>query len=280
MSAFPNQHLPSVINSFVEPNTLDCMSGFLREESSATKTCFSSNFPDACFQEIISGQYAQNHVATTLNEVNLDVPFTFPVIPFAIANQEIDSTTIPMLLELEQRDYDHQITGEVSASENKRKKVETKVEREKKREKKHKNIRGLQQAKESRLKPDIKNKKKVPEKVETDNYAHVRARRGEATDKHSLAERVRREKISVRMKLLQSLVPGCDKEFSSLEKAWPLSFVESSSTGQFKAFTAATPAPTSSLLHQTDAQQRLNITTRDKAICYGKRHIRTSSSLA
>lgn len=64
------------------------------------------------------------------------------------------------------------------------------VEREKKREKKHKNIRGLQQAKESRLKPDIKNKKKVPEKVETDNYAHVRARRGEATDKHSLAERV------------------------------------------------------------------------------------------
>ncbi|KAK6241795.1 hypothetical protein SCA6_007184 [Theobroma cacao] len=303
MSAFPNQHLPSVINSFVEPNTLDCMSGFLREESSATKTCFSSNFPDACFQEIISGQYAQNHVATTLNEVNLDVPFTFPVIPFAIANQEIDSTTIPMLLELEQRGYDHQITGEVSASENKRKKVETKVEREKKREKKHKNIRGLQQAKESRLKPDIKNKKKVPEKVETDNYAHVRARRGEATDKHSLAERVRREKISVRMKLLQSLVPGCDKltgktqmldeiiryvqclqhqveEFSSLEKAWPLSFVESSSTGQFKAFTAATPAPTSSLLHQTDAQQRLNITTRDKAICYGKRHIRTSSSLA
>ncbi|EOX99664.1 Basic helix-loop-helix (bHLH) DNA-binding superfamily protein [Theobroma cacao] len=310
MSAFPNQHLPSVINSFVEPNTLDCMSGFLREESSATKTCFSSNFPDACFQEIISGQYAQNHVATTLNEVNLDVPFTFPVIPFAIANQEIDSTTIPMLLELEQRGDDHQITGEVSASENKRKKVETKVEREKKREKKHKNIRGLQQAKESRLKPDIKNKKKVPEKVETDNYAHVRARRGEATDKHSLAERVRREKISVRMKLLQSLVPGCDKltgktqmldeiiryvqclqhqvefisteaeEFSSLEKAWPLSFVESSSTGQFKAFTAATPAPTSSLLHQTDAQQRLNITTRDKAICYGKRHIRTSSSLA
>ncbi|KAK4837043.1 hypothetical protein QYF36_002361 [Acer negundo] len=40
---------------------------------------------------------------------------------------------------------------------------------------------------------------------------HVRARRGQATDSHSLAERVRRQKISVRMKLLQSLVPGCDK---------------------------------------------------------------------
>lgn len=42
-------------------------------------------------------------------------------------------------------------------------------------------------------------------------YIHVRARRGQATDSHSLAERVRREKISERMKLLQALVPGCDK---------------------------------------------------------------------
>lgn len=43
------------------------------------------------------------------------------------------------------------------------------------------------------------------------DYIHVRARRGQATDSHSLAERVRREKISERMKLLQDLVPGCDK---------------------------------------------------------------------
>ncbi|XP_019437190.1 PREDICTED: transcription factor bHLH75-like isoform X3 [Lupinus angustifolius] len=42
-------------------------------------------------------------------------------------------------------------------------------------------------------------------------YIHVRARRGEATDSHSLAERIRREKISERMKMLQLLVPGCDK---------------------------------------------------------------------
>ncbi|KAG0453711.1 hypothetical protein HPP92_025015 [Vanilla planifolia] len=42
-------------------------------------------------------------------------------------------------------------------------------------------------------------------------YIHVRARRGQATDSHSLAERVRREKISERMKMLQGLVPGCDK---------------------------------------------------------------------
>ncbi|XAR48780.1 hypothetical protein NMG60_11031713 [Bertholletia excelsa] len=43
------------------------------------------------------------------------------------------------------------------------------------------------------------------------DYIHVRARRGQATDAHSLAERVRREKISQRMKFLQDLVPGCNK---------------------------------------------------------------------
>ncbi|CAN8238969.1 unnamed protein product [Cochlearia groenlandica] len=44
-----------------------------------------------------------------------------------------------------------------------------------------------------------------------DGYIHVRARRGQATNSHSLAERVRREKISERMKFLQDLVPGCNK---------------------------------------------------------------------
>ncbi|MCD9640620.1 hypothetical protein HAX54_026026, partial [Datura stramonium] len=43
------------------------------------------------------------------------------------------------------------------------------------------------------------------------DYIHVRARRGQATDAHSLAERVRREKIGERMKFLQDLVPGCNK---------------------------------------------------------------------
>ncbi|KAB5551834.1 hypothetical protein DKX38_009145 [Salix brachista] len=44
-------------------------------------------------------------------------------------------------------------------------------------------------------------------------YVHVRARRGQATDSHSLAERARREKINQRMKLLQELVPGCNKDY-------------------------------------------------------------------
>nr|XP_043633890.1 transcription factor HBI1-like isoform X2 [Erigeron canadensis]XP_043633891.1 transcription factor HBI1-like isoform X2 [Erigeron canadensis] len=46
--------------------------------------------------------------------------------------------------------------------------------------------------------------------VKTD-YIHVRARRGEATDSHSLAERKRREIIKKKMQFLQDLVPGCKK---------------------------------------------------------------------
>nr|WIE96090.1 basic helix-loop-helix transcription factor [Loropetalum chinense var. rubrum] len=47
--------------------------------------------------------------------------------------------------------------------------------------------------------------------VQKPDYIHVRARRGQATDSHSLAERARREKISKKMKSLQDLVPGCNK---------------------------------------------------------------------
>ncbi|ESW08160.1 hypothetical protein PHAVU_009G023500 [Phaseolus vulgaris] len=62
---------------------------------------------------------------------------------------------------------------------------------------------------------DTSNSKQNSKPSEVQNqkpdYIHVRARRGQATDSHSLAERVRREKISERMKYLQDLVPGCNK---------------------------------------------------------------------
>ncbi|KAL8457277.1 hypothetical protein ACS0TY_035211 [Phlomoides rotata] len=57
------------------------------------------------------------------------------------------------------------------------------------------------------IKPVEEKSKPEPPK----DYIHVRARRGQATDSHSLAERARREKISERMKILQDLVPGCNK---------------------------------------------------------------------
>ncbi|XP_071927166.1 transcription factor bHLH49 isoform X3 [Coffea arabica] len=62
-------------------------------------------------------------------------------------------------------------------------------------------------------KPGGKNGKQGPQASGSpkEEYIHVRARRGQATNSHSLAERVRREKISERMKFLQDLVPGCSK---------------------------------------------------------------------
>ncbi|PIN09810.1 hypothetical protein CDL12_17606 [Handroanthus impetiginosus] len=75
-------------------------------------------------------------------------------------------------------------------------------------------------AKRSKSEDETKTKVDTNQKQSKDNskppeppkdYIHVRARRGQATDAHSLAERVRREKISERMKVLQDLVPGCNK---------------------------------------------------------------------
>ncbi|KAK8609231.1 hypothetical protein V6N13_025537 [Hibiscus sabdariffa] len=68
---------------------------------------------------------------------------------------------------------------------------------------------------ENKVKGSTKKSKTVAnensEDAEKLPYVHVRARRGQATDSHSLAERARREKINARMKLLQELVPGCNK---------------------------------------------------------------------
>ncbi|XP_052203001.1 transcription factor bHLH74 [Diospyros lotus] len=66
------------------------------------------------------------------------------------------------------------------------------------------NLRGKQTGKQAK---DNSNSGETSK----ENYIHVRARRGQATNSHSLAERVRRERISERMRLLQELVPGCNK---------------------------------------------------------------------
>ncbi|KAJ4961740.1 hypothetical protein NE237_021650 [Protea cynaroides] len=63
-----------------------------------------------------------------------------------------------------------------------------------------------------RKKSQCTNEKKDTEETSGSTaYVHVRSRRGQATNSHSLAERARREKISKKMKQLQALVPGCDK---------------------------------------------------------------------
>ncbi|KAJ8536020.1 hypothetical protein K7X08_034421 [Anisodus acutangulus] len=52
---------------------------------------------------------------------------------------------------------------------------------------------------------------KSDEEEKPKEVVHVRAKRGQATDSHSLAERVRRGKINERLRCLQDIVPGCYK---------------------------------------------------------------------
>ncbi|KAH7660966.1 tRNA (guanine-N1-)-methyltransferase N-terminal protein [Dioscorea alata] len=68
-----------------------------------------------------------------------------------------------------------------------------------------------QKAEAEQQKIDEKKPKNDNADAKKEDYIHVRAKRGQATNSHSLAERVRREKISERMRLLQDLVPGCNK---------------------------------------------------------------------
>ncbi|KAH1127532.1 hypothetical protein GYH30_016221 [Glycine max] len=45
----------------------------------------------------------------------------------------------------------------------------------------------------------------------------VRARRGQTTDPHSIAERLHRERIAERIRALQELVPSVNKVFEFLD---------------------------------------------------------------
>ncbi|XXG78326.1 hypothetical protein AAC387_Pa08g2287 [Persea americana] len=89
--------------------------------------------------------------------------------------------------------------------------AESKEAQEQGKGKKRKKCNSSMEETEKKQKTHRKNNKKVSEEEPPAGYIHVRARRGQATDSHSLAERVRRLRINERMKLLQGLVPGCDK---------------------------------------------------------------------
>ncbi|PON38367.1 Basic helix-loop-helix transcription factor [Parasponia andersonii] len=70
-------------------------------------------------------------------------------------------------------------------------------------------ITGIKKKNASGKGKRVKSNEKEEEKPK--EVVHVRARRGQATDSHSLAERVRRGKINERLRCLQDIVPGCYK---------------------------------------------------------------------
>ncbi|KAL3644608.1 hypothetical protein CASFOL_009788 [Castilleja foliolosa] len=100
----------------------------------------------------------------------------------------------------DEADGQDDVSGQVVIGLKKRKIIEQKIVN-------NKNDEAQQSADENQLNPDGKGLDPPKEQ----DYIHVRARRGQATNSHSLAERIRREKISDRMKFLQDLVPSCSK---------------------------------------------------------------------
>ncbi|KAI4301923.1 hypothetical protein L6164_035158 [Bauhinia variegata] len=61
------------------------------------------------------------------------------------------------------------------------------------------------------LRPAVPSPSPPPQLRQYRPPGRVRARRGQATDPHSIAERLRRERIAERMKALQELVPSANK---------------------------------------------------------------------
>ncbi|GAY36823.1 hypothetical protein CUMW_024810 [Citrus unshiu] len=173
MAAFsPYQEPTFVFDSFLVPTASNKMrSNAVEGTTFGTKTYFAPMLANECSQEI--PLHAQIHETRGLLDHNTEV-----------ATGE------------------HQVSQMVTSMEEKNMRNIVDIKKEK--ERKY-NIGVLK-------KPRCKKQKKLAEEAASPSgYVHVRARRGQATDSHSLAERVRRAKISARMKLLQSLVPGCEK---------------------------------------------------------------------
>ncbi|KAK3183226.1 hypothetical protein Dsin_030512 [Dipteronia sinensis] len=206
MAAFSYQHHhPFLLDSVFLPNTPIKVSDFM-EEASFNPSFFSQFYtppptkPLLHHPEIIS---SSSKVAPSLSDNEPCSTVT--------KKQSTESSTVVDKLE-----SGEQVTQTVNQMDKKRKNRNgstsnsalSKDGRQVVKSKKQKKINIDIQKDEEKNKP---NKKVVDQEEPPRGYIHVRARRGQATDSHSLAERVRREKISERMKILQKLVPGCDK---------------------------------------------------------------------
>ncbi|CAK7336805.1 unnamed protein product [Dovyalis caffra] len=210
MAAFSHQHEPLSVDSILLPNITTPiknmnMYGFFEEAGNEISTnCFPQIYPPETFHETPSFDFRfhesshQDHsskVSLSDNEISLS------------KKQSTDSSTVVDKLETGE-----QVTQKVTPMDRKRKNTNGSLNSAQSKD--GKEVKSKRQkkccgdVKQEEKKPKVE--KKVPEEPPT-GYIHVRARRGQATDSHSLAERVRREKISERMKILQRLVPGCDK---------------------------------------------------------------------
>ncbi|KAH7866711.1 hypothetical protein Vadar_023827 [Vaccinium darrowii] len=192
MSVFSQQHQPFLLDSsFFTP--IKIMSGFSEEPNTPL---FSQLYPPESVHQIPVHEFSSCLENSTRFDVSINGDDSSSVVDNkAESGEQVTQKLIPM--------------------DKKRKNRDGSAQSKDAREVKGKNqmkcngvMKGNEEKKTKENKKD--QKKKVNEEAPT-GFIHVRARRGQATDSHSLAERVRREKISERMKLLQALVPGCDK---------------------------------------------------------------------
>ncbi|KAK2662260.1 hypothetical protein Ddye_000834 [Dipteronia dyeriana] len=208
MAAFSYQHHhPFLLDSVFLPNTPIKVSDFM-EEASFNPSFFSQFYtPPPPTKPLL-------HHPPQLNKVALSLSDNEPC-STVTKKQSTESSTVVDKLE-----SGEQVTQTVNQMDKKRKNrngssstsaLSKDGRQVTMKSKKQKKINIDIQKDEEKNKPNKSDKKVVDQEEPPRGYIHVRARRGQATDSHSLAERLRREKISERMKILQKLVPGCDK---------------------------------------------------------------------
>ncbi|PIA27325.1 hypothetical protein AQUCO_08000003v1 [Aquilegia coerulea] len=212
MAAFSYQHSTSLLDSVLLPNINKMSSTSL--EDGDINTCFSSYPPpQVLLHDVVKHQenrclYNNNNNNNSYNTLIKNISSE----PLVIKKSKTDSSS--MVIELDSDDQKD--TSVEKKRKNKDGSCLSSAQSQDmsgvktKKQKKCNNTKKDDQTGEKKSKTVKKDQKKILEEPPT-GYIHVRARRGQATDSHSLAERVRREKISERMKQLQGLVPGCDK---------------------------------------------------------------------
>ncbi|KAJ8537071.1 hypothetical protein K7X08_035472 [Anisodus acutangulus] len=202
-SSYQLQHTnPFLLDAVFLPSSPIKMSGFLDEpnNSCTIQNCFSQFYQTEFPANVIVHENSTN-VTPTLSR---DEPNSVTNKCSSSISLDIDSSSVTRKIESGNN------KSNITSTDKKRKFREGSFSMSSAHSKNVKQGENGKKKKSNTSKLVAKDEKKGNEKAPT-GYIHVRARRGQATDSHSLAERVRREKLSERMKILQSLVPGCNK---------------------------------------------------------------------
>ncbi|KAK4351138.1 hypothetical protein RND71_030451 [Anisodus tanguticus] len=206
-SSYQLQHTnPFLLDAVFLPSSPIKMSGFLEEpnNSCTTQNCFSQFYQTEFPANAIVHENSTNVTPTTTTTLSRDEPNSVTNKCSSSISLDIDSSSATRKI------VSGNNKSNITSMDKKRKFREGSSSMSSAHSKNVKQGENGKKKKSNTSKLVAKDEKKGNEEAPRD-YIHVRARRGQATDSHSLAERVRREKISERMKILQSLVPGCNK---------------------------------------------------------------------